>query len=1160
MADSTTEITIGNKWTFNYNIRLELYDLSTNYVIKLVDNTGALYLYGRSAQNANMYYNFEHPDYPVIVYTNNQYQIPSLSGDVLKFNANGKIVEFATLQKETLKFEYITQNINGNREVLSKVTDNTGRSMAFTYNKDKRIDTVAFSTGMNLRYSYDTKGNLIAAALPLDVIEKYEYNAKNQLVRIISPENTADTVEYLTDGRFLAASDSESGRRNFSYGKKKTTIKDKNGNSSILEFTAAGLIKGVAAPDSSLTTFEWNNNNDIISLKEPLGGTKAFTYDDKHNLTSGKDALGNTVNMKYDARFRALTEITDALQRKTSFTYDSTKRMLESLSPLKDKTVFKYENQSFYGKPTSAVESDAVETVTKYDKYGYPSEVSRKKGDTVVTLKYVHSANGLLQSVTDMAGAVTKYEYDALERVTKVINPDNSERLYTYDKKSNLLSVTDELKNRTEYGYDKVGRLVSVTLPDKAKTTYSYDKGGNLTRVTKADGSYLSYLYDNMDRVVKITDEAGKITLFSYDKNGNLIKKQNLKGNYIVFVYDALNRITKKIYYKWQDSPEYTINYTYDAAGNLVNIKSENTDITYTYNELNQITKESNKNILDSVFAYNSKGMMLSESSSYLNKTFSYDNLNRLAEMKANGMSYKNTFDATGRLSEFSQNGILSKYTYDISNRVTNKTTSLNNAIIEKFDYKYDLKGRRVSEKEESEKNPNTYSFDAVGRLAKATYEDGNFEEFGYNLLGERVSRKSLTDTDEVYVYENDGKLKQVRNKSFTYDENGNIAKKTISKFIENRMVVETTTYEFNARDLLAKITLPDSKTIAYDYDALGRRISIKYDGKTRKIVYSGSNKVAEFNEDKKTQYVYGSGIDDILSISKDGSDYHCLKGSAGSVGTIVSKTGEKVKEYKYRAFGNIYGEIGEFDNDVTYTSRELDKIAGIYYYRARYYDAEIGRFLSKDPYPESLTKPYSFNKYMYCNNDPVNFTDPMGLYLETGWDVANVSMDAANIAMDLATGNYFDLFIDGGCMAYDAVATAVPVMPGGAGTIRNVARSGKWLDKAQEAIRLGNELTPRMKKSLRQQARRVLGKVEDITGLDVHHIHPLEWAEKMGEKFNPNDIENLVALPKDIHKKVSQHWDNFRSVFEKIGESPTAKQIEKQADFIKEQFSEWFW
>jgi RHS repeat-associated protein len=193
-------------------------------------------------------------------------------------------------------------------------------------------------------------------------------------------------------------------------------------------------------------------------------------------------------------------------------------------------------------------------------------------------------------------------------------------------------------------------------------------------------------------------------------------------------------------------------------------------------------------------------------------------------------------------------------------------------------------------------------------------------------------------------------------------------------------------------------------------YDALGRRIEKKVsnrdgcddrdeddnkceedddeidDAKIIRFYYDGARVIEERNEEDKVKrtYIYGNGIDEVLVMEqgeKGKKQYWYHENALGSITHISDKKGEVVESYKYAAYGKvtIYDGKGKerkkskVKNRFLFTGRELDSETGLYYYRARYYSSEMGRFISRDPIK-------SVNLYAYANNNPLNYLDPYGL------------------------------------------------------------------------------------------------------------------------------------------------------------------------------------
>jgi RHS repeat-associated protein len=194
--------------------------------------------------------------------------------------------------------------------------------------------------------------------------------------------------------------------------------------------------------------------------------------------------------------------------------------------------------------------------------------------------------------------------------------------------------------------------------------------------------------------------------------------------------------------------------------------------------------------------------------------------------------------------------------------------------------------------------------------------------------------------------------------------------------------------------------------TITYTYDFAGRRIAKAYDGTTvTKYLYDGGQILAEYDGSNNLlhKYIHGPGVDQpicMIDVNDANATYYYHFDGLGSVVALSDDSGDTVQVYEYSVFGQAAASDPNHPNRFLFTGREFDSETGLYYYRARYYNPHIGRFLQTDPANQGM------NPYQYCRNNSVNCVDPSGLWTVAfywGQDAANWSgaqaLEAANDA-----------------------------------------------------------------------------------------------------------------------------------------------------------------
>jgi RHS repeat-associated protein len=183
--------------------------------------------------------------------------------------------------------------------------------------------------------------------------------------------------------------------------------------------------------------------------------------------------------------------------------------------------------------------------------------------------------------------------------------------------------------------------------------------------------------------------------------------------------------------------------------------------------------------------------------------------------------------------------------------------------------------------------------------------------------------------------------------------------------------------YTWDFENRLASAVVPGTGTVAFKYNPFGRRIYKSSPNFAGIFVYDGFNLIETVNPSgaKMSSYTQTQSIDEPLAeLRGSTSDYYEADG-LGSVTSLSSSRGTLANTYTYGSFGNLINLTGTLRNPFQYTAREADSETGLYYYRARYYDLNAGRFVSEDP----GRFPAGINFYTYVENDPVGFVDPFG-------------------------------------------------------------------------------------------------------------------------------------------------------------------------------------
>lgn len=483
----------------------------------------------------------------------------------------------------------------------------------------------------------------------------------------------------------------------------------------------------------------------------------------------------------------------------------------------------------------------------------------------------------------------------------------------------------------TQFTNDPLNRVIQITDAISGFTRFSYDPNGNLLSVADAKGQITTYTYDSMDRLFTRTDSLLRREIYSYDLSGNLITFSDRKGQISRFGYDFLNRRISSLF---DDGSKNE--FVYDGAGRLTNvIDTVAGPIGFAYDSLDRLISEMTPQGMVA-YSYDVLGRRTTMTANGLAPvTYQYDAVSRLTQVAQGSQVVRLGYDAAGRRTSLSYpNGVTTTYTHDQASRLSRILHQSVASTIEDLTYTYDAAGNRIS-------------FSRTGPQATLPAP----VQAAYDAANEQIQFNSTTP-------------------NLSYDANGNLISKTDAS--------GTTTYTWDARNRLIGIAGP-SVSASFVYDALGRRISKTINGARTEYLYDGNDIVAEIGGGVvSATYLRSLNIDEPFVRQGSSNEYYHAD-ALGSTLALTDQVGTAQTTYRYDPFGNTTFSGVASTNSFQYTGRENDEATYLYYLRARYYSSTLQRFISEDPLELAGG---DANLYVYVLNNPMKWTDPLGLKL----------------------------------------------------------------------------------------------------------------------------------------------------------------------------------
>ena len=651
------------------------------------------------------------------------------------------------------------------------ITDGLGSRTEYSYVNEygRKLTTgITDALGGRVSLSYDPNYNLASATDQLGRTVKYIRNSNGDPEVITDAIGSTSTIQYQVKRKYHDAAGEHA-----DYYSRPIRIADALGRVTSLGYDKYGNLAKTVDALGNGTEMDYDKAGHMLSLRDAMGATYSYEYG--RGLSRSVDPLGRATRYQRDAEGRVAL-LTDPLGRNTSFTYDLS------------------------GNVTSVTNPQNFVTRFAYGDGACPS-----------------CAGGQLSALTDPKGNTWAFNYDQYGRLSDTANPLGQKKTYQYDMMSRVTEVRDPAENLTTYAYDSMGRLTKKDIESPsgghAVTTYVYDKTGNLLNAANGNGM-VSFTYDALNRPVK-TEQlfAGRsyAIAYAYDAVGNRTSMTTPWGKY-TYTYDALNRQTGIV------NPQgINVSFGYDAVGRRTSKKIFKTtpellaETSYSYDAAGQLLNITNKAggkvVAFTNYQYDAAGNRVKKEDRDGTTQYRYDASNRLITAEPVPMKME---DAEVFIYDRNGNRRYDKgawdYKYDAANRLLENST---------YTYTHDLNGNLTGRADKRDNSTITYVYNPEQQLSEVITPEHKVQ-YKYDPLGRRLE-KSV-----------DGNIVRFFSDGQDIIADLNAAGNPINIYINGPGIDEPLV-----------MTKPDGKSYYYHADALGSVIAIADDSNQIVETYS---------------------------------------------------------------------------------------------------------------------------------------------------------------------------------------------------------------------------------------------------------------------------------------------------------------------------------
>lgn len=846
-----------------------------------------------------------------------------------------------------------------------QVTDPLGNTFTHFYDSDGQLTQRNGESPRNIDYTYDANGRLSeldGSGLDMPLDYGFEYHAPSGNISKLIDDDGSETI-FTYEGRTHDGIPPEGitfyyptlienphvPNDSFTYDSRGNLLTQTNrlGDTYAYTYDGMGNVLTATLPTTGVYTFIYNADGTMASMEDPRGNLTEFDYDSLRRLTTVTHADTTTITYTYDNNNNILTTTNEG-SKTTTFTYDGNNNLDTVLDPRGNTTTFAYDDLD---RIVTVTDPDSGVTARSYDPLGRVESITDRNGksrsvtfdpDTGVSLTRsdalnntwtrTMTSNGFLESITDPLNNTWNFQTNYLGQVTQATTPTGAVWQQTFDNFNRLDFSTDPIGNITDFDYDAEWRLNMIAHTGSGvKTTYDRDELGNVTAIVDSKSAEWKMGRNLMGLRTSSTDPKNQTTLYSRNNRNrtSFVTYPDAMGTQTI-TYWPTGEVKRRLFSDGTD-----LNYTYDNMGALTSANN----ISLTPDNQGEIVASNGlaigRDSAGRVITINHGGGRI--------VTYGYDGRNMPTTVTdwVNGVTTL-TWDSMARLTEVARpNGTTTTYDYDDAGNVTGITHSRGVTDLGSIDLTRDHRGNVTSANRDLPLDPlatddwDQYSYDIANQIT----------DFEYDALGRRVA-----DVDRTYTW-----------------------------------------------DLASRLTShSEGSGVSYTYDAVGKMVSRTEGGVTESYTWNYGfpmpviSTIAEEGTNK-AYYIYspfGQLLHRINHADNSRRYYHFDE--VGNTVFITDGAGNMRDQFAVSPYGRILNAASvQTDQPFIYRGQEgvmRDGETDLYYMRARFYDADSARFISRDPLNQSVS-PLETNPYSFARANPMMYSDPTGFNAKVIWD-----------------------------------------------------------------------------------------------------------------------------------------------------------------------------